>query len=189
MFRLRRPIEQELRQWLAGAEAVPLPPAPSRRCARRDHQRLVLGAGGECYRRACAALRRWEPFRLGWAEAFPPVAPIRVGTTVGVVVRHFGFWSLEPSRIVAVIDEAERFGFVYRTLPDHALEGEERFLVEWRRDDDAVAYERVARSRPRHLLAWLGFPLARLLQHRFARDSAAAMRRAVSPLPGAGRAG
>jgi uncharacterized protein (UPF0548 family) len=189
MFCLRRPADEELRRWLAAEDAVPLPGAPAERCSTRDHQRVVLGEGRECFQRACAALRRWEPFRLGWAEAFPPDAPIRVGTTVGVVVRHFGVWSLAPSRIVAVTEDGERFGFVYRTLPDHALEGEERFLVEWRQSDGAVAYERAARSRPRHVLVWLGFPLARLLQRRFARDSAAAMRRAVSPLRGAGRAG
>ncbi|HKB38190.1 MAG TPA: DUF1990 family protein [Gemmataceae bacterium] len=37
----------------------------------------------------------------------------------------------------------------------------------------------MAFSRPQQLLARLGYPLARRLQKRFARDSAAAMQKAV----------
>jgi uncharacterized protein (UPF0548 family) len=51
--------------------------------------------------------------------------------------------------------------------------------VEWREADGAVWYDILAFSRPRQLLARLGYPLARRLQKRFARDSAAAMQRAV----------
>jgi hypothetical protein len=65
------------------------------------------------------------------------------------------------------------------TLPGHAESGEERFTVEWREADGAVWYDILAFSRPRQLLARLGYPFARRLQRRFARDSAAAMRRPV----------
>ena len=41
-------------------------------------------------------------------------------------------------------------------------------------------YDILAFSRPRQLLARLGYPFARRLQKHFARDSAAAMRRAVA---------
>jgi uncharacterized protein (UPF0548 family) len=57
--------------------------------------------------------------------------------------------------------------------------GEERFSVEWRRDDDSVWYDILAFSRPRHLLARLAMPLSRSLQRRFARDSLEAMRRTI----------
>ena len=56
--------------------------------------------------------------------------------------------------------------------------GEERFTVAWH-EDDAVWYDILAFSRPNHFLARLGYPLVRRLQKRFARDSAAAMKRAV----------
>ncbi|HYY05813.1 MAG TPA: DUF1990 domain-containing protein, partial [Candidatus Limnocylindria bacterium] len=130
--------------------------------------------------------RRWEMFRLGWVELYPADAPIRVGTTVGVLVRALGLWSLHPCRIVALVDEGgvtRRFGFVYRTLPGHAERGEERFVIEWRLDDDVVTYELRARSRPARLLVWLGYPVARALQHAFARDSMRAMARAVHTAP------
>jgi uncharacterized protein (UPF0548 family) len=87
---------------------------------------------------------------------------------------------------VYTIDETGpvcRFGFAYGTLPDHAESGEERFLVEWDRATDAVHYDILAFSRPRHPLARIGYPLTRRTQKRFARDSAAAMRRAVGAEP------
>jgi uncharacterized protein (UPF0548 family) len=84
------------------------------------------------------------------------------------------------------VDEAgpvARFGFAYGTLPGHAESGEERFLVEWDRTGDAVRYDVLAFSRPRHPLARLGYPLTRRAQRRFARDSAAAMLRAAGRTP------
>ena len=56
---------------------------------------------------------------------------------------------------------AERFGFAYGTLPGHAERGEERFSVVLNRDDGSVHYEVLAMSRPKHPLAWLGYPFAR----------------------------
>jgi uncharacterized protein (UPF0548 family) len=52
--------------------------------------------------------------------------------------------------------------------------------VEWRRIDDSVFYDLYAFSRPNQLLAKLGYPLARRLQHRFARDSLQAMVQATN---------
>ena len=51
--------------------------------------------------------------------------------------------------------------------------------LQWREADGAVWYDILAFSRPRQLPARLGYPLARRLQKRFARGSAAAMQRAV----------
>ena len=78
-----------------------------------------------------------------------------------------------------MVEEPARRGFAYGTLPGHAESGEERFLVEWDRSDNAVWYDIVAFSRPKHPLARLGYPLTRRTQKRFARDSVAAMRRAI----------
>src|SRR5207248_1824356 len=139
MLSATRPAAAELARWLDAAAALPLPPAPSRAGAAADHNRVPLGHGAAVFARARHALARWEMFRLGWVEIVPAGAPIRVGTTVGVLV-HLGLWSLHPCRIVEVIDDADRFGFVYRTLPGHAVEGEERFMVE-SASDDAVAYD------------------------------------------------
>ena len=149
-----------------------------------DRYRVKLGEGKEAYERAKDALRAWRQFGLGWVSAHPNHAPVEVGTTVAVLASHAGFWSLNPARIVYLVEEGgdvERFGFAYGTLPGHAERGEERFLVEHDRRSGAVFYDVFAFSRPNHPLAWLGYPFARLLQKRFARDSKEAMKMTVAP--------
>ncbi|MBS0262111.1 MAG: DUF1990 domain-containing protein [Planctomycetes bacterium] len=154
----------------------------------RDHTRVQLGAGAATFIAGTAALQRWQQFRLGWVEAGPADTPIRVGEVVAVVARVGPLWTLNSCRIVSVIDDSgdesgdavDRFGFAYGTLPGHVEMGEERFLIEWNRTDDTVWYDILAYSRPRHPLVRLGYPLARLMQKRFARDSVAAMQADVA---------
>jgi uncharacterized protein (UPF0548 family) len=187
MFLLRRPTDDGIRRWLARQSSARPGTGPAPPHATLDHHRATLGSGGATFDRARAAVRRWDMFRLGWVELHPAAPPLRVGTTVAVVVRHLGVWSLNPCRIVRLVEErgaVERFGFAYRTLPEHAVDGEEEFVVEWSRADDAVAYDLRAWSRPRHPLARLARPLARRVQRRFARDSMRAMQRAVAAPPG-----
>ena len=118
-------------------------------------------------------------FDMEWIELCRPNAPIEPGSTVAVLARHFGFWSLNVCRIVYVLDEPRRYGYAYGTLPEHAETGEERFTVEWR-EDDSVWYDIRAFSRDKHPLAKTAYPLSRMLQARFRRDSGLAMQRAVA---------
>jgi uncharacterized protein (UPF0548 family) len=184
MLCFRKPSADKLRVFLAGQSQLDLtyaavgatavgPPAGY----NVDHTRLRLGEGAETFAAAKASLRRWDHFRLDWVETWPPEAPIQVGQSVAVIARLFGLLSLNACRIVYVVDQARRFGFAYGTLPEHAESGEERFTVEWHQEDDAVWYDILAFSRPHQLLPRLGYSLSRRLQKRFARDSAAAMRR------------
>jgi uncharacterized protein (UPF0548 family) len=189
MLSLRKPSAEKLRDFLAaqakldftypavGATAA-VPPAGY----VMDHTRIKLGEGAGTFAAAKVALRRWEHFRLGWVETWPPETPIQAGQVVAVIARLFGLWWLNACRIVYVVDEqgpVQRFGFAYGTLPEHAESGEERFTVEWHETDAAVWYDILAFSRPHQLLARLGYSFARRLQKRFARDSAAAMQKAV----------
>ena len=73
----------------------------------------------------------------------------------------------------------KRFGFAYGTLTEHAESGEERFTVEWNRDDDKVWYDILAFSRPRQMPARLGYPFSRSLQRKFANASKVAMVQSV----------
>jgi uncharacterized protein (UPF0548 family) len=193
VFLLRKPSEAATRRFVSSQENLPFSyesvGASREGAAPRgyavDRYRVKLGEGPEAYTRAVEALRGWRQFDLGWVGLLPPHAPIEVGTTVGVLARHYSFWSLNTARIVYLVEESgevERFGFGYGTLPGHAERGEERFGVEWHRGlDGSVYYDVFAFSRPKHLLAWLGFPFARVLQRRFARDSKRAMIEAARP--------
>ncbi|MBP3954693.1 DUF1990 domain-containing protein [Gemmata sp. G18] len=147
-----------------------------------DRTRVKLGDGEGTFLAAKAALTRWEHFRLGWVEAEPADTLIQTGSCVAVIARVMGFWWLNACRIVYVVNETDsvaRFGFAYGTLPGHAESGEERFMVEWDQASDAVWYDILAFSRPNHLLARLGYPLTRMTQRRFARDSGRAMQQAA----------
>ncbi|HEX2093244.1 MAG TPA: DUF1990 domain-containing protein [Longimicrobiaceae bacterium] len=191
MFLLRRPGEDRMRRFVAEREGAPLtyPEVGASRDAtvppgyRANHAHVRLGRGEAAYRRAVEAVRRWAMYDMDWVELLWPDTPIEPGQVVGNLVRHYGFWSMHACRIVYVVDEAEgpvrRFGFGYGTVADHAERGEERFTVEWRREDDSVHYELFSFSRPAAPLAVIGRPIARRLQERFARESARAMREAV----------
>lgn len=102
---------------------------------------------------------------------------------MAVVARVLGVWSVNCARIVYTINDRgapiQRFGFAYGTLPDHMETGEERFLIVWDTATNAVYYDILAYSRPRHILARLGYPVVRRLQKRFARESAAQMEQMV----------
>ena len=192
MFLIRNPSQAAVRCFISSQENLPFSyenvGASQEGAAPRgyavDRYRVKLGEGPEAYAQAVEALRAWRQFDLGWVRLLPPHAPIEIGTTVGVLAQHYGFWSLNTARIAYLIEktgqEVERFGFGYGTLPGHAERGEERFGVEWNREDSSVHYDVFAFSRPKHPLAWPGYPFARLLQKRFRRDSTRAMVEAVT---------
>jgi uncharacterized protein (UPF0548 family) len=147
-----------------------------------NHTRVKLGKGEQVFNRAKAAIKRWDHFRLGWLEAWPPDAKIRPGEVILVLAHKLGLWSLNACRIVYVVDASgpvRRFGFAYGTLPDHVESGEERFVVEWDEASGEVWYDILAFSRPRHPLIRLGNPYMRRQQQRFGQESAAAMQRFV----------
>lgn len=184
MFLRSKPTEEVVHQFISTQQALPFSytevgatqtGAPAGFTV--DHNRVKLGHGEGAYQRAVSALHSWKHFDLGWVTIVPQNIPVEVGRTVAVQAKTFGFWSLSACRIVYVIEEREpmrKFGFAYGTLPDHVECGEEKFTIEWL-EDNSVWYDIYAFSRPRHSLVKLGFPLARRLQRRFARESLAAM--------------
>jgi uncharacterized protein (UPF0548 family) len=146
-----------------------------------DHNRILLGEGEAAFERARRAVGDWKMFDMPWLKLCWPNTPIEAGANVAVLISHLGFWSLNASRIVYVIDEqgpVSRYGFAYGTLREHGEIGEERFTVEMEQGDQMVWYDLYAMSRP-SALARLAYPYTRALQKRFARDSKEAMRKAV----------
>jgi uncharacterized protein (UPF0548 family) len=185
LFFLREPSEEDVRAFISqqqqfvfsysevGASAIKVP-----KRYNVDHNRVFLGRGEGTWQRATEAIREWQMFNMPWVRLYSPPPPIEVSATVAVLVRHFGFYSLNAARIVYVVDEDGpccRYGFAYGTLAEHAESGEERFTVEWDRSEDNVWYSMFAFSRPQKMLAGLGYPISRMLQRRFAEASKAAM--------------
>ncbi len=69
-----------------------------------------------------------------------------------------------PCRVVYVIDEPDRRGFAYGTLPGHAVRGEELFLVRYDSATDQVIAEVAAFSQPATWWSRLGTPVTSLMQ-------------------------
>lgn len=91
---------------------------------------------------------------------------VRPGDTV-VLRLGWGALSLRiPVRVVYIVDEPQRRGFAYGTLPGHPESGEEAFVVE-HRDDDSVWLTIRAISRPAHPALWIVYPVLRLAQAVF----------------------
>jgi len=192
MFLGHRPSPLEVEAFIAASRRLPLSYEPvglakqDRAGFRVDEQEMVVGRGEAAFERAKVALTEWRHFELGWIEVFPALAAVAPGTVVAVLVRHLGFWSMNGCRVVYTIagGDSREFGFAYGTLTNHAERGEELFKVSLRPGTGEVTYAIRAASRPRALLARLGYPVTRSLQARFRRDSTAAIARAIS---GAGR--
>lgn len=148
-----------------------------------DRTRIELGTGEAVFDAARTALQRWQQFRLGWVDVWSPETPLELGQDVAIMGQAVGFWWLNACRIVYIVDESgpiTKFGFAYGTLPGHVESGEERFLIEWDRNTNQVAFDILAFSKPNHVLTRLGYPLVRRCQKRFGRDSATSMFRAVN---------
>src|SRR4029453_3027438 len=106
MFLARRPSAQPLQRFLRGSRDLPLSYEPvgilNLESTRQniDDLTVAIGRGPAEFARARAALLGWKQFDLGWVEAYPPDAPVAVGTVVAVLIRHLGFWSLNGCRVV-----------------------------------------------------------------------------------------
>jgi uncharacterized protein (UPF0548 family) len=136
-----------------------------------DLSRSRVGFGKDVFQSAREAFLRWTMFDLGWVRVADPQAAIQPGQIVAVEAHTLGMWSLNLCRILEVADTPTRFGFLYAATQKHVERGEERFLLEHDLNNDEVRYEIEALSRPRSVLAVLGFPITRKFQHKFARDS------------------
>lgn len=187
MLLVARPSAREIEAFVEQSRQLPLSYSPVGLAAQSstgfkiDEAAGIIGRGAATFELARQALREWRHFELGWVELFPKNAPTEPGTTVAVLVRHLGIWSLNGCKVVYVSnDEDNTFGFAYGTLTNHAEMGEEIFEVSISHVSEEVSYRIRAASRPRALFAKLGYPLTRLLQSRFRHDSIAAMRRAIS---------
>jgi uncharacterized protein (UPF0548 family) len=189
VFLLRRPSRREIERFLERSHGLPLSYGPAGivrhwpTVDRLDEQVVTIGHGEGDYERARVALAGWTHFDIGWVEAFPTPLSVDAGTDVAVLIRHLGFWSLNGARVLYQVggtDGQDAFGFAYGTLTNHAESGEELFEVFLDGQSGDVVYRIRAVSWPQSALTRIGQPIVRFLQARFRRDSADAMRRAIS---------
>lgn len=127
----------DLRRWL-----------PSDRKYRRSEVTAVVGRGDDVWQRAASDVLRW---RVKTASGFDvdTMGPVSPGDRVVVRARMLGFTVVEPVEVVAVVQEPDRSGFSYRTMPGHPVDGEEAFIVHRRGDDVHLTIRSLTRAAPR----------------------------------------
>ena len=138
-----------------GATAGDLP-------AGYHHVRLSarIGSGRPRFERAAAAVMRYGMLRGAGLRVSATSEVAEVGTEVLGKLGPFA----APCRVVYVVDEPNRRGFAYGSLPGHAVSGEEMFGVRYDPADESVHAEVVAFSRPATWWSRVGAPVASLIQ-------------------------
>ena len=119
-----------------------------------------IGTGRARFEEAAERVMRWGMLRGAGARVTASADVAQVGSVVVV-----GLGPVRaPCRVVYVVDDENRRGFAYGTLPGHPESGEELFAVRYDPVDDAVYAEVVAFSR--HATWWskAAGPLTSVLQ-------------------------
>ena len=120
----------------------------------------AIGRGRSRFEDAADKGMRWGMLRGAGLRVEATTEVAAVGSEV---IAHLGLVRA-PCRVVYVVDEADRRGFAYGTLPGHAESGEERFVVRYDPTTDEVFAEVTAFSR--HATWWsrLGSPITSVAQ-------------------------
>ena len=146
-----------------------------------DHvvRSAVVGTGRKSFDRAAAAVFRWAGQR-GAGLRVQADGPASTPGTVVLMTAGLPRLGLDiPCRVVWVVDEPDRRGFGYGTLPGHPETGEESFVVSLEPDGDVV-YAVSAFANLATTLSKLGAPVSKRVQS-FALDRyTAAIRRAAA---------
>lgn len=136
---------------------------------RRLEAQAVVGIGEDEFARVRAELRAWRPQRSLAATVTPDDVAPDLGETVLLGLGLGPVRLVVPNRIVAVIDESDRYGYAYGTLPGHPERGEELFLLDLHHDGSVVLTIRTDSEPAEALrrLARLIRPLQRAAIHRY----------------------
>lgn len=120
----------------------------------------VIGSGRIRFAQAADEGMRWGMLRGAGVRVEATTQVAEVGSEVIV---HLGPVAA-PCRVVYTVEETDRRGFAYGTLPGHAESGEELFLVRYDPATDEVIAEVTAFSR--HATWWsrLASPVTSLIQ-------------------------
>jgi uncharacterized protein (UPF0548 family) len=138
-----------------GATAGPLPDG-----YHHVQKSAVIGRGRRRFEEAAEAGMRWGMLRGAGLRVEATTEVAAVGSEVVV---HLGPVRA-PCRVVYVVDEPDRRGFAYGTLPGHAESGEERFVVRYDPATDEVHAEVTAFSRHGTWWSRLGSPVTSVIQ-------------------------
>lgn len=156
-----------------GATGGTLPPG-----YHAQHLAARVGTGRAAFEAAAETLLTWGMHEGAGLRARVSDRRVRVGTVAELRLGPGPLALRIPVRVVEVVADEHRRGFVYGTLPGHPERGEESFTVELT-TEGAVLFHLVAFSRGARWFTVLGGPLARTGQRVVGRRYLAAVRAAA----------
>jgi uncharacterized protein (UPF0548 family) len=130
----------------------------------RSFTRTATLVMGQDFSAAAQALLTWQMHARAGLKVAASSLDVRVDAVVVLRVALGPLGLSVPCRVVYIVDEPDRQGFAYGTLPGHPESGEEAFVVQ-RRANGQIDFVVTAFSRPASTLARLGGPVSRGLQH------------------------
>lgn len=154
------PLVQE--QVTAPLDALEHPPAGY----RRDHRSTVVT--GMDFDTAASALRSWVVHRRAGLQVRASITPVREGAEAHLRPGLGPLRLTAPCRVLWLLEEPDRQGFAYGTLPGHPESGIEQFTVT-RTATGLVRFHLDVVSRPATWYARLGGPLSRRAQELITR--------------------
>jgi uncharacterized protein (UPF0548 family) len=153
-----RLAEAKLTYTEVGATAGELP-AGYHHIARR----VIVGGGHQVFADAANAVAGWQ-VQLKAGLTVSASSPTALPGALAVLGLGIGPLRIgAPCRVVYTVDQPQRRGFAYGTLPGHPESGEEAFIVE-HHHDDTVSFTVTAFSRPSTAIALVAGPVGRLIQ-------------------------
>ena len=128
----------------------------------------------DAFDEAAGRLMTWRIHEAAGLRVFASSVPVEPDAVVEMFLGPRWMGIRAVCRVVYVINEPDRVGFGYGTLPGHAESGEESFVIE--RRGDAVRFVVRAFSNPATRLARLGGPatsaVQRFMTGRYLRSAA-----------------
>jgi uncharacterized protein (UPF0548 family) len=138
-----------------GATAGVLPPGYAHLERARDLPSSEFEAGA-------VRLMRWQVHEVAGLRMAASSSQVEPSGVVEMFLGPRWLRVRAVCRVVYVIDEPDRAGFAYGTLPGHPESGEEAFILE--RVDDVTRFSIRAFSKPTTRLARFGGPVTSLAQ-------------------------
>lgn len=85
-----------------------------------DRYGVDLGRGRPTFERGRLAIESFAMYSPAWTSIVRRGSgPLTPNLVFASIIRHFGFWSINPGRLIYVLDGDNRAGFGFGTLPGH----------------------------------------------------------------------
>lgn len=129
---------------------------------RHSEVSAIIGNGEEVWQRAARDVLRWK-VKTASGFAVESAGPVSPREKVSVTARFCGVRIVEPVEVVTVVEQPNRVGFSYRTMPGHPVCGEEAFIVHRRGEEVSLTIRSLTRAASQQ--PWLSlYPLLRVVQ-------------------------